>query len=129
MKVKTNLKDDLAAFLYNQEIKLLDREFRKSFDQINSILSEDFIEIGSSGRIYNKRQIIDALSEESPDYIYKLENYRIIRLSFEIVLTNYEILKIRDNDPAIRSVRSSIWKLNEGKWRLYFHQGTLFQTK
>ena len=27
--------------------------------------------------------------------------------------------------PAAKSIRSSIWKLMAGRWRMVFHQGTL----
>ena len=37
----------------------------------------------------------------------------------------YKVIKLNEKDENKRSsIRSSIWKLHDGKWKMIFHQGT-----
>ena len=46
------------------EEQLLRAEVRKSPERVAGLLADDFTEIGSSGRVYDKQQIIDLLQRE-----------------------------------------------------------------
>lgn len=43
------------------EERLLEPKVRKSKKELEVLLADDFIEFGSSGRMYNKQQVIDGL--------------------------------------------------------------------
>lgn len=117
----------IETLLYNQEKLLLEQSVRKSPLQIESMLADDFIEIGSSGRIYNKTQIIEALEKESSAIIYKIEDFRIRPLTQNIVLATYTAFRIAGLEQTERSLRSSIWQFIGGSWKMAFHQGTLIR--
>jgi ribonuclease HI len=117
----------IETLLYNQEKLLLEQSVRKSPLQIESMLADSFIEIGCSGKVYNKAQIIKALQEEASAVIYKIENFRIIPLTEDIVLAAYTALRNAEREQTEGSLRSSIWQFNEGVWKMVFHQGTLIR--
>lgn len=106
----------LAKHLLLLEERLLER----SAKDFAILLADDFMEFGSSGRTWNKQQEIDALADGS-----RLEatilDFRARRLALDVVLVTYRL--VRDKDKK-HSLRSSIWKLNQDKWQMVFHQGT-----
>jgi hypothetical protein len=104
--------------LVELETSLHTAEVRSSPEKLNSLLSDDFVEIGASGRTYDKQQIINSLLDEIPGEI-KAKDFQLRKLSDEMVLLIYRAQSIR------QSIRSSIWKLEQGQWRMLFHQGTV----
>jgi hypothetical protein len=105
------------------EEQLLKPEVRGSSDEVGYLLADEFIEFGSSGRVYDKRQIIEALQQETPDPTTRISLVDFVarRLASEVILVTYRT--IRPDRPESR-LRSSIWKLVEGRWQMVFHQGT-----
>jgi hypothetical protein len=114
---------DAAALCRQLEDRLLQSAIRTSRDEVSLLLADDFIEIGSSGRVFDKRQIIDVLSREQ-----KLElsgqNFSARSLAQDVVLVTYRAI-VRDltEGKERHSLRSSIWKLVNGQWQMVFHQG------
>jgi hypothetical protein len=100
------------------EEQLLQPELRTSPERLAALLADEFIEIGSSGRVYNKQQIIDLLRHEggqgSPP---TLRDFSARRLAAEVILVIYSIVESQ-------TIRSSVWKLIDGRWQMVFHQGT-----
>lgn len=50
-----------------------------------------------------------------------LSDFEVHPLSKDVALTTYQIFNEMNNQ---HSLRSSIWKFREGRWQMYFHQGT-----
>jgi hypothetical protein len=115
MMNKHPLKDHLCEL----EMKLLKPEIRTSQKELANILADQFFEIGSSGKILYKNEEIS--DEGIGEVKMKLDHFEIHPLSDEIVLTTYKIL---NEDTLELSLRSSIWKFADGRWQMYFHQGT-----
>lgn len=111
-------KNNLKQKIYELELSLLNPSVRSSPKELNLLLAEEFIEFGSSGRIYTKNDILKFLPLEEPK-TYQVEDFAISHLSEDVVLATY---KIRTD--ASFSLRSSIWKLNGKSWLMVFHQGT-----
>jgi hypothetical protein len=117
-----------AALLRRLEEQLLKPEIRHSPDQVGDLLSDDFVEFGSSGGVFNKQQVIEALEREGPaDPTIRLSLADFIArgLASDVVLVTYRT--IQEGGPGTRQdsrLRSSIWKLIEGRWQMVFHQGT-----
>ncbi|MEH7225272.1 DUF4440 domain-containing protein [Bacillus sp. JJ1566] len=98
-------------------------EVRKSREELDKILADEFFEIGSSGYMFDKKECLEsgvALTEMS------LHNYEIYPLAPDVVLTTYFIV---DKTRNRNTLRSSIWKLIDGRWQLFFHQGTITTLK
>lgn len=94
-------------------------EVRKSREKLNKILADDFFEIGSSGYMFDKKECLESgviLTEMT------LHHYEIYPLASDVVLSTYFI---NDKTRKRNTLRSSIWKLIDGRWQLFFHQGTI----
>ncbi|KOP81365.1 DUF4440 domain-containing protein [Cytobacillus solani] len=113
-------KSSLKELLLELEEKLLKPEIRASKDELTNILSEDFFEFGSSGKVLYKNESIGEVNLST--VCMKLSDFEIHPLSEEIVLTTYRIYNELNKQ---HSLRSSIWKLIDGTWKMHFHQGTL----
>lgn len=106
--------------LQKLEESLLTPAIRSSKEDLNNLLSDDFIEITSSGKMYDKKQIINALLEEE-NISFKLQDFKAKSLSKTLTLVTYTAIK---NNRFV-SLRSSIWSNHDGKWQMIFHQGTM----
>ena len=101
------------------ELQLLDTHRRKDPAFLEDILCDDFIEIGSSGQLFDKQAVIALLLQEtfsSP----QAADFHGVNLGSTHVLLRY-VTKRRDGS---ETWRMSIWSKHEGQWRLKFHQGT-----
>jgi len=107
------------------EKSLLQPEVRQSAEQISELLSDDFTEFCSSGRVYEYKRgdIIDSRNESDiPDW--EIKDFSIEIIASDVILAKYKIIKHSKLDKNY-SLRSSIWKYIKGKWKMIFHQGTL----
>ena len=108
------------------EEQLLQSNVRTCADAVANLLADDFVEIGSSGRVFNKQQIIASLGQEEGACRRSMQEFHAKLLAAGVVLATYRVSRQADNDdPPVQSLRSSIWKLLEGRWQMVFHQGTL----
>ena len=105
------------------ESKLLNSKFRSSSDFLEKILHDDFLEIGASGRTYNKEQTIDLMTGE-PEFSALATDFRFSQIAEDVALLTYTLEIISPNYGTRHSIRSSVWKLENGNWQLAFHQGT-----
>jgi hypothetical protein len=82
-----------------------------------SLIAEDFVEFGRSGRIWTARSIREVL-EAPPGEAVPIEDFEVAELGDRVVLATYVI----PGPPPVN--RSSIWVNRGGRWLLRFHQGT-----
>lgn len=123
---------DLAEIRALEE-ELQRPEVRGSPDAVRALLAEEFFEFGSSGNIYASRDaIVDRLAQETPtDNALQLTtyDYAIHPISADAVLLTYRSISKSPAGGTPRLVlRSSIWRLKEGRWQMVFHQGTVAAT-
>ena len=104
--------------LLGLEWKLFDTNIRRS-EHVLDLLDEDFIEIGKSGRVYTRAQVIEALREEAP-LAWELTGFRTQIVAPHVCLLTYRAT----SENALTSLRSSLWRRENGRWRMLFHQGT-----
>lgn len=105
------------------EMALLDPAVRASRDRTDCLLDPDFVEFGSSGRVWDRESMLAAMAgdlsvAEAP---ISAADFCGVRLSENVVHVTYVT---RRRGAASR--RSSLWRHTDGRWRLYFHQGTPF---
>jgi hypothetical protein len=115
MKTNNGLNDHIRQL----EEKLLKPEVRSSRMELKKLLDDGFFEFGSSGKVLYKDEDI----EDDGIGIVKMTmtNFELHPLSDSVLLATYRIF---NEDSNQHSLRSSIWKLNEGTWKMVFHQGT-----
>jgi hypothetical protein len=110
------------AALRNRPIRLSSRQ------AVSVRLADDFLEFGSSGGVYDKAVIIDALALEASDSVPLPEviDFTVKVIAADAVLVLYRSVRYSDGaTPDKTTLRSSIWKLSDGRWRMFFHQGTI----
>lgn len=100
------------------ELELTSLETRRSSNRLSEILSDDFEEIGKSGRVFNKIAIISLLMNEEHQEI-KFSKFKFTKLSDASILVKYKSYCNGKN-----ALRSSIWVKNNGNWQMFYHQGT-----
>lgn len=109
----------LEKQLFQLENKLLAPEIRTSKEELMNLLSDNFFEFGSSGKVLYKDEEI---SETTIGIVQMtMSDFEIHLLSEEIVLATYRIYNELNKQ---HSLRSSIWKFVDGQWKMHFHQGT-----
>ncbi|MDI3403837.1 nuclear transport factor 2 family protein [Streptomyces cavernicola] len=104
------------------EMRLLDPEVRASSSRVLELLDPEFTEIGASGRWWNMDSVLSVTGDGSvtPESPVKVSEMTGVVLAPGLVhLTFFTDHKGR------RARRSSLWRLTETGWRMYFHQGTL----
>ncbi|WP_369249934.1 DUF4440 domain-containing protein [Streptomyces sp. R41] len=103
------------------ELRLLDPEIRRSPELVGALLHPDFHEFGASGRIWDRASIIASLAgeNESGARPSTTSHMKGVQLASDLVHLTFDT----DNN-GLRAHRSSLWRLTEEGWLLYFHQGT-----
>jgi hypothetical protein len=121
----------------NLEHLLLDLEERllrpRSRAEVAQLLEEDFVEFGQSGQVYDRDETLAALfdgarastsngrvSNLPPSR--KITEFKATLLASGIAWVTYRLVEARPAGAV--SLRSSIWRQSEGRWRIVFHQGT-----
>jgi hypothetical protein len=109
-----------AELIRRLEEELLLPEVRKSATRVAALLDEEFLEIGSSGRIYDKQQIVDRLQQEQwTGPLSTVSDFSARQLAPDLILAIYRIVESN-------TIRSSIWKATSIGWQMVFHHGTRF---
>ena len=107
--------DTNAAFFFELETSLHMKHVRNSTDAVSALLADDFVEFGRSGRVWDKRAIIESMQRETLDQEVTVKDFAARELAPDVVLVTYK---------TVSALRSSIWKRLGGKWQMIFHQGT-----
>lgn len=120
------MRDQLAFCeeLLRLEQRLADPEVRRAPAEMAALLEDDFREFGSSGWVFDKQAILEALRDEDPVEI-TLRDAEARVLAPDVVLLTYRARCQRvGTGVAKHTLRSTIWRRREGTWRAFFHQGT-----
>lgn len=120
------MQEDLQKTIYDLETSLLKPEIRSSTEDLDLLLADDFMEFGSSGKVYDKKMILDRLpkdTEISPIQ-FIVSDFQIKELSENVVLATFKTNKISTDNSSVISLRASIWKKINGNWQMVYHQGT-----
>jgi hypothetical protein len=113
--------ESLSLHLRELEESLLQPDVRKSNDLV-ALLADDFIEFGSSGRVYSKADVVAVLQDETPS-TQTTNDLKVALFSPQVALPTY---RIRDEvTPPAHTLRSSVWQLRGDRWQMVFHQATL----
>lgn len=105
--------------------KILELE-RDSLNPVNrqskvfweNILSDDFIEFGSSGVLYTKKDVLSSKSLNSSEI--RIEDLNCRMISEHAFLVTYMAFK-----DGKKTFRSSLWRLEAKEPKLFFHQSSV----
>jgi hypothetical protein len=114
-------RDDM---LFELEQRLAQVDKRLSAEDAGSLIAEDFVEFGASGKVWSKAEIIAAMSQWAP--IERIvENFSVRELSASVCLVTYKMVEVtQDRRNSHFTLRSSIWRYTGERWQIVFHQGT-----
>ena len=98
--------DETFNYILELEKSLLEKDVRSSSSALEKLIHPDFMEIGSSGKVYTYRQIIDDLPKQKFESLI-LSDEKGRFLSRDLYLLNFTIER---NQELTR--RSSLWKLS-----------------
>jgi hypothetical protein len=111
----TKLQDQLYAF----EERLLHPDREADRNALASLIASDFREFCSSGRIFNRQQVIGDLLKSTPRPA-TIHHFYVETLADTVALATYRV-----TTPVAISHRSSLWIFRDNRWQLQFHQGTV----
>ena len=92
--------------------------------KLDNLLADDFLEFGSSGNSYDKKAQLEACvkyTKNRNSMPFTVTEFTIKLLASDVVLATYRTLRNKDSKLVLRS---SIWRLGNGTWKMVFHQGT-----
>ncbi|MDF2999924.1 MAG: hypothetical protein K0Q48_43 [Bacillota bacterium] len=117
------MKSRLEELLLGKEQDLLSHELCRERSKLERLLSDDFLEYGTSGTVYSKRDTIDALCAMKKRDI-EIHEFEVDSLGPYAAVAHYTAFEKKEKERACCTLRTSIWRLEEGEWKLLFHQGT-----
>lgn len=100
------------------ERELLDPRVRVDADRLEQLLHPHWREVGRSGRLWGRAEMIERLGREPGERV-GLEVIEVSRVDAATVL-----LLWRSGSESVPALRSSVWVLGPSGWRQRFHQGT-----
>lgn len=113
-----------AAELLLCELSLLAPSVRRDRKRVSALLSKDFFEVGASGRVWTRDEILELLATETFQAPV-MENFVCRKIEAGVMLVTYRTMRIHpETGERLLSLRSSIWCRQARGWLLRFHQGT-----
>lgn len=112
---------DVIAAVRAAEMDLLSSDTRHDARRVRSLLHPDFREIGRSGRMWTRSDVLIELLEEPTRRTPETDDWAFEHLAPTIVLATYRV-----GGPRGGSRHSSIWDVSGPEPALRFHQGTRF---
>ena len=103
------------------EFELVAPETRRDRSRMETLLADEFIEVGSSGIKYDKSEVIATLEADGSTE-YKLSRFQFTALAADSVLVIYQAVA---NGKS--SHRCSVWVERDNDWQILYHQSTPVQ--
>ena len=114
----------LTETIRELELQLLDPKVRMSRALASALIADDFAEFGSSGCVYDKLSVLDALATDG-SAAPAVRDFEVKSLGPDVILATFRTVRLgTSGDVTRQALRSSIWRQTGGRWQLVFHQGT-----
>ena len=121
MQQDANLEQELRDL----EESHLRSDVRSSAESMGAFLADEFIEFGSSGRIFDRAAVIAFIAGDV-NFQFRIDSFAVRALAPGAALTTYRLSAWTDSESQARvTLRSSVWVHRTGRWLLVFHQGTV----
>jgi ribonuclease HI len=111
------MRAELSAEIYELESELLNPATRANRDRLHELLHDDFVEVGKSGRQWDKQSCIEMLLAETESTTQEITSFILESLHADgsIVMAHWTM-------PGVRRV--SVWVFESTHWQMRYHQGT-----
>ncbi len=100
-------------------------KFGKTKEDIERQMCDAFWEVGASGNVYRKQDVMETLlgRYQNPDYqdIWEAKDFAVTKIAQDNYLLTY--ILIQDKTRVTR--RSTLWRRVNCDWKILYHQGTV----
>lgn len=94
-------------------------------ERLEQLLHPQFHEVGRSGRLYTRAEVLHFLAAQTSVPDVKPEGYRAELLAEGLVLLSYRSAQRRsDGALELHTHRCSLWQHTPHGWQMRYHQGT-----
>lgn len=104
-------------------------KFGRSEQDILNQMCDEFWEVGASGKVYTKQDVINTLLERynDADYqdIWETKDFESIKIDENNYLLTYVLIQ---NKTRVTR-RSTIWRKCNSEWKILYHQGTIVESE
>jgi len=115
---------ELREEIINREKSLLTPEVRRSVVKLKELLSDEFIEVGTSGACFGLAEVLKYLTSEYA-WSAMTQDWQFRALAEGVVQTIYKVCIEKPEAGSTRfSQRTSIWRQEGECWKMVYHQGT-----
>jgi hypothetical protein len=101
-------------------------DLKKTCAELAKMTTDDFWEVGASGRRYSKDFVLGVLekriAEQKAD-VWETSDFHCRQLAPDVYLFTYALIQ----NNVRRTLRSSIWQRTGEGWKCIYHQGTVVQ--
>lgn len=95
---------------------------------LESLIAEDYFEVGGSGRIYSRDRVIetvvDRYDREEPAVPYEVDEFAVRVIAPNTFLATYTLSQPDGHETRVTR-RSTIWSNAAERWQVVYHQGTV----
>lgn len=103
-------------------------QLRKDVSQLKSLLTDDFVEIRSEGKVHERKDFLSD-AEDGSVTGFSLYKARVLMIDENAAIVTYDcVLKMTEGDAPNLAPRyqhiSDLWVKQNGQWRLRFQQAT-----
>lgn len=105
------------------ELELLDPVRRADADRLEALLADDFVEVGRSGRVWQRHDIIAELAAD-PSMLDVL----VGELAGQLVGPGLVMVRYTTERDADTVHRTGWWRREGSGWRCWFHQATIVES-
>jgi len=100
-------------------------KFGRTKQDILDQMRDEFWEVGASGNIYTKQDVIDTLlarySDPNFQDIWETKDFKLSQIAPDNYLLTYTLIQ---NKTRVTR-RSAIWRKLNGSWKIFYHQETV----
>jgi hypothetical protein len=116
---------DVLADLRRREPIFHRPAFGTKRGEVESMVDDDFWEVGASGRRYTRNYILEVLETRArtpEEDSWETSDFRCQELATDLYLLTYTL---RRGERVTR--RTTIWRRSQDDWKIVFHQGTVVE--
>ncbi|NQX29869.1 DUF4440 domain-containing protein [Microbacteriaceae bacterium VKM Ac-2854] len=95
-------------------------------EAISALLEDEFFEVGASGALYSRGDVIDTVARryadgtDPDDEAWRIDNFSVLALANDLYLVTYQL-----HFAGRPSQRATVWRRHESRWRAVYHQGSV----
>lgn len=115
----------LLETLTDLETELFAPDARRSSVRLEALLHPAFFEIGRSGHVHTRDDVLAALAKEQGPLGIQARDFALQPLAEDVLLLTYRSAQTSTTGALERhALRASIWKCSSDGWQIVFHQAT-----